>query len=108
MPDDKRPLSGESGPDEEAVARELAELGPLMRRQERAEAEMPDPDFVRTLRARLMAAEPAVPAPQAARDLRTRLTGMDGLRRAAPQRTWRWAAVWAGLPAAAHRRQRGS
>jgi hypothetical protein len=48
-----------------------------------------------------MAAEPAVPDPQFARDLRARLTGMDGLRRAAPQRTWRWAAAWAGLPAAA-------
>src|SRR5919204_2866313 len=101
MPDDKRPVSGESGPDEEAVARELAELGPLMRRQERAEAEMPDPDFVRNLCARLMAAEPAVSAPQVARDLRARLTGMDGLRRAAPQRTLRRATRLGGLPAAA-------
>jgi hypothetical protein len=101
MPDDTFPLSGEIGPDEQAVARDLAELGPWMRRQERAEAERPNPDFVRDLRARLMAAEPAVPDPQVARDLRTRVTGMDGLRGAAPQRRWRWAAVWAGLPAAA-------
>ena len=101
MPDDKLPVSGEIGPDEEAVARELAELGPLMRRQKRAEAAMPDPDFVRTLRARLMAAETAVPDPQFARDLRARLTGTGGPRRAAPRRTWRRAAVWAGLPAAA-------
>src|SRR5919199_77304 len=101
MPDDKLPLSGEIGPDEEAVARDLAELGPLMRRQERAEAEMPDPDFVRNLRARLMVAEPTVPAPRVARDLRTSLTGMNGRRRAVPQRAWRRAAVWAGLPAAA-------
>src|SRR2546423_6307647 len=102
MPDDKLHVSGEIEPDEEAVTRELAELGPLMLRQERVGAEMPDPDFVRNLRARLMAAETAVPDPQFARDLRARLTGAGGLRRAAAQRTWRRkAAVWAGATAAA-------
>ena len=75
MPDDKLHVSGEIEPDEEAVTRELAELGPLMLRQERVEAEMPDPDFVRNLRTRLMAAETAVPDHQFAHDLRARLTG---------------------------------
>jgi hypothetical protein len=101
LPDDKLHVSGEIGPDEEALARELAELGPLMLRQERTEAEMPDPDFVRNLRTRLMDAETALPDPQFARDLRARLTGMGGLRPVAAQRTWRRAAVWAAATAAA-------
>src|SRR5579875_1549269 len=51
---------------DEALDRLLVELGPLMRRQERAEADLPDPPFARpdpafelALRQRLFGAEPA-------------------------------------------------
>jgi len=50
------------GPDD-PWERELEDLGPLMRRQEQAEAEEPDPAFLQALRTRLVAEEQTAPAP---------------------------------------------
>jgi len=75
--------------DEAETARALAGLGPLMLRQEQAEADPPDAAFARGLRARLLAAGPAAanadslnpaadadsPNPAWGTDLRARLVG---------------------------------
>jgi hypothetical protein len=50
------------GPDD-ALERELAELGPVMRRQEQVEGEQPDPAFVQALRTRLVGEPQLTPAP---------------------------------------------
>ena len=60
MSDDRGPRGGTT-PDEEALERTLARVGPLLRR--RAEAEAPDPAFVAALRARLAPDEAAVASP---------------------------------------------
>jgi hypothetical protein len=61
------------GPDD-AWERELAELGPLMRRQEQAETAEPDPAFVRALRSRLVGPEPTTaPIPMRRKRLWPRL-----------------------------------
>lgn len=78
----------------------LAEVGPLMRRQERAEAAQPDPAFERRLRERLVGA--AAPQGEETR-LRPAPRGRDTAPRARPPRQQRWyqrPGVWGGLAAA--------
>jgi hypothetical protein len=92
---------------EEALARTLAAVGPLMGRQERAEAAepepafaQPDPAFARALRARLTGEEPATLNAVAARRLHA--PAEDGAHRARPVWT-RWRGrriVWVGTAAA--------
>src|SRR5579872_3375487 len=54
---------------DEALDRELRALGPVMRKQQQAEAQGPDPEFVSSLRARLVGDAPAeeTPSPRPAR-----------------------------------------
>jgi len=81
---------------DEAWERELAELGPVMLRQEHADAEEPDPVFVQSLRARLTG-EPG--ASTAATELVDRAGRAGRARRpAGPRRRWLWGG---GLAAAA-------
>lgn len=100
MPEHESGLGDVLGP-EEALARELAELGPLMRRQEQLEAEQPDPAFAHNLRAHLAAAAEVEPDPAFARDLRDRLVrGGSGPRRHGWPMQRRRIVAWAGLAAA--------
>lgn len=100
MPEHESGLGDVFGPDE-ALAHELAELGPLMRRQEQLEAEQPDLAFARDLRARLARADGAEPDPAFASALRDRLVrGGRGPRRPARPAPRRRALAWAGLAAA--------
>ncbi|MBV9280666.1 MAG: hypothetical protein JOZ41_11330, partial [Chloroflexi bacterium] len=71
MSDEERDIPGLSDAEEE-LARRLVRLGPLIREQERTEADM-DQAFVRTLRAHLVLGEERAPHPGFARDLRARL-----------------------------------
>lgn len=66
---------------EEALARRLARLGPVMREQEQSEAEI-DPLFAHTLRGHLVSGEKLAPHPTFARRLRQQLTASRPARRA--------------------------
>ena len=101
MTDDERALNGLSEP-EEKLAGQLEELGPLMREQERAEAEM-DPQFARNLRAHLVHGEELAPHPTFARNLRARLLRRRSarpVRKPSRRRTLAWMGLGGGAAAA--------
>ncbi len=102
MSEEPRDVSADDDLLQRALARELADLGPLMLRQERAEAEDPDAAFAQELRARLTTADAAEPDPTFRRSQRAHLMARERPRRPPhPPGGRRGRVLWAALAAGA-------